>query len=139
MGALLGLTELLRIAQQHQFRGRWSDGQGVGQRELARLVDEEDVHGVFPPVGGPEPGRAGHQVEGRETVLRPFGLGPGHFRGTRHLRHARIGTALFFGDLEAVDDRLNIILVCLTNGFEKVGDDFVAWSRDTNPLASAKE
>lgn len=43
MNALLRLIELLRIAQQDEILGRGYDGEGIGEGELPRHVDEEQV------------------------------------------------------------------------------------------------
>ena len=45
MGALQRLVQLLRIAEQHDDRGRLRHGDGVRERHLARLVDDERVDG----------------------------------------------------------------------------------------------
>ena len=37
------LRQLLRVAEQHEVLGGQADGGGVGERELAGLVDEEQV------------------------------------------------------------------------------------------------
>ena len=55
-GRVCGVTrlgELLRVAEQHQVPRRSGHRQHVGQRQLARLVDEQGVHAVRQP--GPRP------------------------------------------------------------------------------------
>ena len=55
--ALADLRQLLRIAEQHQVLGRPRHRDGVGQAELARLLDDEQVEagGVHPVVVGEIP------------------------------------------------------------------------------------
>ncbi len=43
MGALTDLGQLLRIPEQQHFGGRRRDRDGVGQTELPRLVDHQQV------------------------------------------------------------------------------------------------
>ena len=52
------LGELLRVAEQHHRAGRPEHGDRVGQRELARLVDDEHVDGAAQVGAGPQPGRS---------------------------------------------------------------------------------
>ena len=78
--ALERLVELLRIAQQHERARRGGDRHRVGQRELAGLVDEEDVarcrrtsawahnHDVPPTTSTPSSSRA------RRTSLASFSV-----------------------------------------------------------------
>ena len=59
MGALADVRELLRIAEQHDAACALSNGERVGERDLARLVDEEDVDGLAHLLARPQPCRAG--------------------------------------------------------------------------------
>jgi hypothetical protein len=79
---LLGLVELLGIAEEHELgRGR-RDGHGVREGVLAGLVDEEDVDRALHVVPRPEPRGAGDEVERRLSLLgapieRPPGMAGG--------------------------------------------------------------
>jgi hypothetical protein len=47
MGALLGLLELLRVAEEHDVPGRAADCEDVCERHLTRLVHEEVVERLY--------------------------------------------------------------------------------------------
>ena len=53
MAALLGLPELLGVAEQHQVLGRLRHRQHVRKGELPRLIDEEHVDGLVEFLPGP--------------------------------------------------------------------------------------
>ncbi len=58
------LRELQRVTEQDQVAGRPRRGQGIGQRELAGLVDDQHVDRSIPHgVAGEQPGGAGDEVE----------------------------------------------------------------------------
>ena len=62
VGALERLVELLRVAEQDEAVGRPRHRDDVGERDLARLVDEQDIDGVGHLRRRPQPRRAGGQV-----------------------------------------------------------------------------
>ena len=63
MRGLAGLGELLGVADQDEVPGRAGYGQDVGQRHLARLVDEQRVNAALELLARPEPGRSGRYVQ----------------------------------------------------------------------------
>ena len=69
MGSLQDLAELLRVADEHEVSGAGSHREGVCERHLAGLVDEEVVeHAVVLPVGK-QPRRAADQVAVMAVVV----------------------------------------------------------------------
>jgi hypothetical protein len=77
---LARLSQLLRIAQQHQVPGRADHGQDVGQRQLPRLIHEQGVHAGRQAAARPQPGGArGHvQLAVPQCPLQSLGC---HGRG----------------------------------------------------------
>ena len=61
MGALARLGELHLVADQDQVPGREADGDRVGERDLAGLVDEEVVELAIQLRPAEDPGRAADQ------------------------------------------------------------------------------
>jgi hypothetical protein len=61
--ALRGLLELARIAEQDDAPGRAGRGEHVGERDLAGLIDDEQVDGVGHLLAGPEPDGAGGEID----------------------------------------------------------------------------
>ena len=70
---LRDLGELLRVAEQHDVPRRRPDRERVGERDLARLVDEERVDGAVHVLAREEPGGAGEEqhVGDRAPRSRP--------------------------------------------------------------------
>ena len=56
------LVELLRIAQQDQAARRGRHGDRVGERELARLIDDQHIDGLPERPAGPRPRRCPHDI-----------------------------------------------------------------------------
>ncbi len=63
MGGLARLSQLLRVADQDDVPGRARHSQNVGQRQLARLIDEQRVHAALELGPGPHPRGARDDVE----------------------------------------------------------------------------
>jgi len=63
------LVELLRIAEEHDTVSRPGDRHDVGKRDLARLIDKEDIDGADHLRRRPEPGCPGGEI--RAAVLEP--------------------------------------------------------------------
>ena len=70
MHALRDLRQLVGVAQQDDRGGRAADGDHVGQRHLASLVDEEDIDRIEHVVAGEEPWRPGGDVVPTRTQVR---------------------------------------------------------------------
>ena len=63
------LGELLRVAEEEQVASRRAHGHGVGERELACFVDDDEVEGVGKRLGGERPcGAAEHAAAVRCPV-----------------------------------------------------------------------
>ena len=67
MASLLRLFELLRVAEQDEAPRGVRDGEHVGERHLAGLVDEQHIDGLGELGPRPEPGRAAEDVRPRRT------------------------------------------------------------------------
>jgi hypothetical protein len=65
MAALADMRELLRVAEKHDGPRAAGHGECVGQGDLTGLVDEEHVDGAAHLGPGPEPRRAGEQLDSR--------------------------------------------------------------------------
>ena len=83
MAALLRLLQLLRVAEQNEAPSGRRASQNVRQRHLARLIDEENVHGIAELLSAPEPGstaedidRAALQALQRFVIRADFADGP---------------------------------------------------------------
>ena len=63
IAALLGLLELLRVAEKDQAAGCGRDGEDVRQGHLPGLVDEEDVDRVLELLARPQPGGAAEDAD----------------------------------------------------------------------------
>ena len=61
MRALADVRELLRVAEQHQAAAGAGDRERVGERHLARLVDEQHVDRAAQVLARPQPRRARDQ------------------------------------------------------------------------------
>ena len=59
--ALADLRELLRVAEQDEVAGAGGDGERVGERHLAGLVDQQDVDRRLHALAREQPRRAGDQ------------------------------------------------------------------------------
>src|ERR1035437_4231505 len=77
MAALLGLYQLLRVAQQNKASSSRCTGQHISQRHLARLVDKEDVDGLHDIRARPQPWSAAEHLYGTTLqVLQSFVIRP---------------------------------------------------------------
>ena len=76
VAALERLIELLRVAEQDEAASRRANGDHVGQRDLAGLVDEQDVDGVGHLRRRPEPGVPPASSPGRRRAARELGRRP---------------------------------------------------------------
>ncbi len=112
---LSDLRKLLRVTEQEEAFGGAGDGQGIGQRELAGLVNHQQIQGPGRNgLAGHGPGRAAHQAaaggpqQGRNVVVgravpqhgvrggQLLGHPPrihsrGFDRGAQHVLHHRVG------------------------------------------------
>ena len=68
VGALADVRELLRVAEQDDAAGALGDGDRVGERHLAGLVDEEHVDGLVHVLARPQPGRAGVEQDSSSSA-----------------------------------------------------------------------
>lgn len=62
MVSLCDLGQLLRVAEQHDVVGGQADRRGVRERELARLVDEDEAKALVMVGAGEEPGGTGNEL-----------------------------------------------------------------------------
>jgi hypothetical protein len=58
VGALVGLFELLGVAEQHEVARGAGEGEDLGERHLAGFVDEQVVELLGGIVAGPQPSGA---------------------------------------------------------------------------------
>jgi hypothetical protein len=127
VGALGRLCELLRVAEEDEVGGCTADREGVRQRQLAGLVDDEHVERCPQVLAGEEPGRAGDDVDltGVEGVDDlGVALGEHHAARGAHL----VSVALLDGA-----DRHPGALGALAHGGEQVRDGGVAVGGDADP------
>ena len=126
------LVELLRVAEQDEARRGPRDRDDVGERDLAGLVDEQDVDGVGHLRRHPQPRRAGREVGPPVVELRRGRRAPRPWRGRPADR--RDGP----GRRRAVLDRPDGTPSASRgreDRVEEVADDLVAGAGDPDPLA----
>ena len=135
MRALERLVELLRIAEQDEAVRRSCDRDHVGQRDLAGLVDEQDVDRVDHLRRRPQPRRAGGEVgapivEPRPDIRRVL---PG--ASTRSSTRTCSVVAL----LDRVARATPSSAAAVEDRPQEVADDLVARAGDADPLAGGEQ
>ena len=130
--ALRDHRQLVRVADQHDRPGTRPDRDGVCERHLAGLVDEQDVERAVELRSGEEPAGAGHDVD------RPGGKGRGDVGVGADAGHAIEVTDVGVGLLDDAD-RDPLLGRGLDDRLDQVADRLVRLRGDADPLPGPHE
>ncbi len=102
MGRLRGLGQLLGVAEQDERGGGGSHGEGVGQGELAGLVDDEHVDSIAEGLARPQPCGASDEARRARGERRRDALGVTDLVDERSSRRTGSGTVIDAGGARVI-------------------------------------